>query len=265
LVNLALALAVAEPLTAAPQAVMGHRAVAVRQPPFLQPEHMGRTARLLAAAAVFGGEGGLGDDLERLVELLTNPEQDALAVLAEAEFSVRLVVDPRHPQAVVRYRSVDLPGSPVEQLHYGTPDPEPPLILREVVLNIRLFGVLAELWDHTQRYRAAMPLGTLMAVIRRDTLRANRREAKRQSLSPPGTPASVAPENENAASPAREAASTRDQSTARTNGKPGQLPTPERRRESEIPQALPYRRTGRGSPQWSDRDDEESSAAAGAP
>ena len=63
LVNLALALAVAEPLTAAPQAVMGHRVSAPRELPFRQSERMGRAARLLAAAAVFSGKGGLGDDL----------------------------------------------------------------------------------------------------------------------------------------------------------------------------------------------------------
>jgi hypothetical protein len=60
--------------------------------------------------------------------------------------------------------------------------------------------------------------------------------------------------HENAETLPGASAPTRDQSTARTNGKPG-LRTPERSGESEKFQPPPCVRTGRETPPWSDRDE----------
>ena len=71
LVNLALALAVADPITSAPRVVAGYRALIQHRPGHVMPpEHMGRAARLLTG--VFGEAGDFGGDLGQLVELLAD-------------------------------------------------------------------------------------------------------------------------------------------------------------------------------------------------
>ena len=102
LVNLALALAVADPIAAAPKVVAGYRALIRHRPQHVvRPEHTGRAARLLTG--VFGGADNLGGDLERLVELLADGVYRAINdqletdILREAGLCVELVVDPRVP------------------------------------------------------------------------------------------------------------------------------------------------------------------------
>jgi hypothetical protein len=268
LVNLALALAVADPINAAPKVVAGYRALVRHRPQHvMQPEHTGRAARLLTG--VFGGADDLGGDLERLVELLADGAYHAINdqlvtdILREAGLCVELVVDPRVPRARVTFHGFDLPddlATHTETLLYrprNTPrglsknlDPAwtflPPAtdasIIRTAILPVSLFIVLAALWDTTRRYRGETPLGEVVKQIQREAhkrkARERRRSNKRQSSpSQPDAPASATPENETAASPAREAAAARDQ-PAEADGCSVQAHPTGEREKSQSPSAL---------------------------
>ncbi len=241
LVSLALALVAADPAATAPEAVVAFRALTPHHSS-VRPVHSDLTARLLAEAGVLDAA-DFGGALERLVELVADPDRNALALLTQAELVAELTLDPRHPQAAIRCHSAEM--------RFGPPHAPPP-ILRVALLHAPLFGVLATLWDDTRRYRVDTPLGQIFAGTRRDALAANRRYFKQRSLSQLGASGSATPENETAASPGREAAATRDQSTAHTDGETGILLNPEGRRAREKSQAFSYQRTGHGSPQRSD-------------
>ncbi len=173
LINLILALAIADPITAAPAMVASYRMFVYPGPQYLQREHMGQTAHMLfgtpspseqpdpvPAVGVFGGAGGLGADLERLVELLAGSDQNALKILGESGLTVELEVASRFPQATISYFSLDLedsiaghkqefhyvPGQNTLGLRYATEAP----IVRKAILYVPLFAVLAELWADTR-------------------------------------------------------------------------------------------------------------------
>jgi hypothetical protein len=91
--------------------------------------------------------------------------------------------------------------------------------MRTATLFMPLFAVLADLSDHTKRYRYDKPLGEIMKRRGRNSRRKardRRSPTKHQSSpSPPGASVSAIPENETAASPAREAAAPNQPSTER--------------------------------------------------
>jgi hypothetical protein len=173
LVNLALALAVADPVATLPDAVAIYRAL-ICSP---SPDHESRVARLLKKAGVFEVGDSLGNNLERLVTLLADPDLNTILILNEAELSIELVADRRHPRAFFSHfvnstnytvdanvilacffdkdskiHSILAENKP--QSNHGMPPQPSPLLYHKGVLNISMFGLLADLWNHTRRCHA---------------------------------------------------------------------------------------------------------------
>jgi hypothetical protein len=182
--------------------------------------------------------------IELVVEVLSRPEAETELVSLRA-WGWHVVLAPDFPAAFVNYPDVegvctDTYGP--EHGLLGCLAPRPAAPRRTVRIPFPLIETAAHLLVDTLARQADLPLSTSDAGV---TTTSSERK----------TPA---PHH-------RGPAPTRDQSAAQTNGKPGTLLTPERSEAREKPQALPYERTSRGPPRWSDRDDKESSAAAGTP
>jgi hypothetical protein len=222
LVNLAIALAAADPITAAPKVVVGYRALVCPNPHFSYPEDRmaRRLSRLFVTAADCGGW------LEGLVNELADADNDVAEELSARGFYVDLVGDLRIPTMRASYFP-DGEASEREILLFQPQHPTPGLsrnrdpasnflatdapgaIMRTATLFMPLFVVLAELSDHTRRYRGDKPLNEILKQSQRDSRREARDRqspTKRQSSSSPPD-ASANPEDENAATPARVAAS----------------------------------------------------------
>ena len=224
LVNLALALAVAEPITTAPKMVPGYRNMLHPGPLYRRPEQIGPLSRLLfpdtihqegkhsILRGVLGGEGGLGGDLERLVELMADPDltDDQRDLLLHPGPEVNMIIGWIMPAAEVSYLDIDLEGrrmaiSYTPKLNNSIPrgrDPNwnfaPPQanapIIRRVTLTARVFAVLAELWNDTLRFRASTRMSAILSQASRDAIKAHRAFANSQPDAPSATP-----ENETAA------------------------------------------------------------------
>jgi hypothetical protein len=121
LVNLALAVTTVaapdhrgqpSPITTAVQRVTEYRNLAVRGTINITPERRGLAAQILFpgnGCDVFGGEGGLGGDLERLVDLLARDTHgSADPILSAAYLTVELILDLPFPRAVIRFRGFEL-------------------------------------------------------------------------------------------------------------------------------------------------------------
>jgi hypothetical protein len=155
LVNLALALAVADPITAGPASVRRFRALMPSGS--MRGEAGGQLARLLHAHGAFLAGTSLGISLELLVDLLSGPNEAVSELLREAAFAVRLVKDQHFPRGEVRF------GDFVVQ--YGAAKDSP--IQQEAVLAHPVFVTLGELLYTTNAYRIQTPLGEVVRHPRR--------------------------------------------------------------------------------------------------
>lgn len=290
LINLILALAIADPITAAPAMVASYRMFVYPGLQYVQRKHMGQTARMLfgtpspseqpdpvSAVGVFGGKGGLGADLEQLVELLAGPWRDALEMLQKSGLTVELEMASRFPQALVSYFSLDLPidiaghrqelryvpGQNTLGLRYAAEAP----IVRKAILPVSLFGVLAELWADTRSHNASKVKHPPPAEINHEARvfweRENRKQTARQrqqlaafALRTPNAPDSVIPDSETAESPPGrgDAAVLSDQPHETELDRRSQQPHPTGEREKSQPSSDLW--TGHSPQQWSDPNDE---------
>ncbi len=194
LVNLALALAVAKPITTAPRMVLGYRNLV----PFgglpYQPEHMGVVSHLLFGppvtdGRVFGNKGGLGADLETLIRVIASDlTQSDREWLVHSKIEVRLIVGSDTPEATLSYsdgtewdetRRLEIPYRPQysKTPHQSDPNwnfaplPAEAPIVRHSIIDARLFNILADLWTDTERFRAvtSVTAPTKSRVLRKKT------------------------------------------------------------------------------------------------
>jgi hypothetical protein len=187
LVNLTLGVAVATPLIAAPSLVRGWRGLTLAPGSLLfQPERMGWAGALLfpdsivqeghtLAGGVFGGEGGLGGDLARLIELIATIEDESMLDRLDASgLSIEFAFDPLFPRATIRWRSPELASTgqgPVELLYAPRPNtralphgldpawnflgpPSEAPISRTATVPFAVFRLLGDLWRDTIAHRA---------------------------------------------------------------------------------------------------------------
>ena len=218
LVNLVLALAVADPITKAPEIVKDFRATWRHGFADLSVEAQtafaawGLLTEDKAALGLGGGYLRLGDALESIVEILASPE--VTAPRREELFSTGLEVHLRmgSPLGALAFISESgnmgmlafcsaqqgvlsdlMPHNRLIAVHARLEAP----IERRVTLPLMLFKVMAELWSDTKEYRKIVELN-----------RRGKRAAPSLPLSDvlPGTP-----ENETAASLPGEAAAVADQ------------------------------------------------------
>jgi hypothetical protein len=156
LVSLALALAVADPITAAPASVRRFRA--------LMPSGSvlggagSHLARTLHGHGAFVAGASLGVSLERLVDLLAEPDETLRELLPQAAFAVRFVKDERFPRAEVRFGDV--------VVQYGAPKQDAP-ISQEAEVAYSVFITLGDLLQTTRAYRIQKPFGEIFRRIHR--------------------------------------------------------------------------------------------------
>jgi hypothetical protein len=105
------------------------------------------------------------------VVLLADPDSEALATLKEAELSVELVVDRRRPQVFIAYNLDDsaLVSNLISNFaransivakhdwyaNYDVPHHGRSPLHHKGVLDISMFCLLADLWNHTRKYKAS--------------------------------------------------------------------------------------------------------------
>jgi hypothetical protein len=180
LVNLLLGLAVADPATA-PSLVLGFRSLNLHpfDPSVFDPTPATKVLFTEQGAfRVFGGPGGLGGDLERLVDLLAS-DAEAATALRDADLNFEFTVDPGFPRVLVRCLG-DLSADrerPWPTLLYGprldgdaralldhpawrfmAASPATARIVRKTVLDMPVFDVLAGLWAKAAAYETAASL-----------------------------------------------------------------------------------------------------------
>jgi hypothetical protein len=129
LVNLALALAVADPIAAAPDVVAVYRALISHQPRKL--------------AGVWVGAADLGGWLEELLELLADPDNGAAGVLLARGFHLDLIRDLRMPRANIVTGGEKLTFAPPMQ-SVLSPAHASPIVLT-ATLPLSLFTALADM------------------------------------------------------------------------------------------------------------------------
>jgi hypothetical protein len=176
LVNLALALAVADPITTAPQIVSGYRDLILSSALYLRPERLEdpitgalfhQTECPVTPEGLVLVEGilssTLGSACERLIELLASAEKPLRDRLHIYGLHLELIVD-RIPSASIVYRTI---GGEEMRLSYalrqiGLPLsnnflPPPPVapLKRQVTIPFALFEVLADLWADTLARQAS--------------------------------------------------------------------------------------------------------------
>ena len=169
LVNLALAIGVADPVTSAPKVVpfyrcltspTGHSVQLKNRDPFKdisesKEKYLGQVGVFLDE--IIQKDSNLGSDLERLVDLLARNKRAAPALNA-AYFRIEFVLDTAFPQVIASYSAPDAaPGAEgkrhISYLHEQRIKSGGRPLLRKVVLDTDLFACLGELWSHTKRYR----------------------------------------------------------------------------------------------------------------
>ena len=165
LVNLALAIAVADPVTSAPTVVPFYRGLtsgtghAVRldgdTPVELKDEHWGEVGLLMRGVVREGSD--LGSDLERLVDLMAD-NQTAAPRLYDARFRIEFIPHAKFPAVTTSYvpTNVAANASSSRQFTYlrnQQIETTKPRILRKVVLDTDLFVCLGTLWSDTKRHR----------------------------------------------------------------------------------------------------------------
>ena len=177
LVNLALGLAVADPITTAPQIVSGYRELTLWDALYMRPEcledpitealfHQTGCPITPEGWVLVDGvlSGTLGSACERLIELLASPAEKPLRDrLRIYGLQLELIVD-RTPSASIVYRTI---GG--EEMHFsyllrqiGLPLsnnflPPPPVapLKRQVTIPFALFEALADLWADTLAHHAS--------------------------------------------------------------------------------------------------------------
>lgn len=120
LVNLALGVAVANPITEAAKAVLAYRSLSPLDAAHAAADDVGETTDLLfgemqpsavdgylVPKAAFSEKSTLGADLEYLINRCAQTE-NAAQILAASSFEVELIIDAEMPAAIVRYRETDL-------------------------------------------------------------------------------------------------------------------------------------------------------------
>lgn len=217
LVNLALAMTMADPITSAPEIVGGQRYSGrsaaligdfrnLELPEPLQAGRAGTLTEMLVARNVFCGEGGLGGDLERLIETFADPTLTDEQRRSLPLIQVHLTSGGIFPTALVRWEDIDgdlgstslryIPSQEVRQQHLGRREKPEAEIVTNKVLNGQYFAVLGKLWADTKRHRVGSP---------------PKPQAVSSATPIPDAPASAIPERETAASPARDTAALSDQ------------------------------------------------------
>jgi hypothetical protein len=174
LVALAIAVAVADPIAAAPRIVTGYRDMVWNTVPAIKPEHRGHATGLLEGARLFRADITAGELLAELVDLLAG-QPDVANTLRAVGWRADVEKDPRIPRIVVRYIETDLQpddgyaehrfilrprDTPVGLSRNADPawnflkssgTPHDTMLLTMSLL-VRVFVVLAELWGDTQRH-----------------------------------------------------------------------------------------------------------------
>jgi hypothetical protein len=171
LINLAIALAVNDPL-AAVKAIPAYRGLIPHRPEkhAPDPEHAGQAASLLMTNDMFNGRRAIGAELDRLLDLLT--QGDTAGTLENAGLHIEFFIELRVPRVCVRYHAFDLEddlATHTTELLYRKPntppgvsrelDPywnflPPRLITRTALIPVSLFTVMADLWADTKRHHA---------------------------------------------------------------------------------------------------------------
>ena len=200
LVNLAVALSVADPITTAPTMVAGYRGLVCAGLPMLLPEQESASIRLLVD--LLDRQSDLGTLLDKVVDFLGDPSEKHRGEAAiEAAFAVRFDTGSAWPSATIEFGRVDrgehqvsilfLPRQGVLAGHDPTNDFAPSMaaapIIRTVTLTAPFWGMLGDLWSDTQSYRLAR--GARFKEGHSPTL----------SKTQPGASSVAVPENETAA------------------------------------------------------------------
>jgi hypothetical protein len=161
LTNLAIALAVNDPLHAAEWIPLYRGLLSYRPQAHKMREDSGVAAGVLAANDLFNGMRCLGDELDRLLDVL--PNGGVARELENAGLYIEFCLERRIPRAYVGHHVFDPPDDltkPVIRWIYGRPDNSksnflsPRLITRTAAFPVSLFTVMAEQWSDTQRHHA---------------------------------------------------------------------------------------------------------------
>ena len=167
LVNLMLALAVADPITTAPRLVadyrdlidrVGHYVKVVSGTVHTEAERLGHTGLLLSDILVAGGN--LGTALERVIDLLAK-NKASQHYFTEAYFKLEFTLDPLRASCMIRYYANDVDPEVSERSReflylsrQASPSTPQLPILRKVVIDATLFSSLADLWADTLQHRS---------------------------------------------------------------------------------------------------------------
>jgi hypothetical protein len=181
LVNLAIALAVNDPLLAV-KAIPVYRSLVPDKPAqHALSSDSGQAASVLAANGLFNGKRRLGDELDRLLEML--PNGGIADALENAGLYFEFFIEQRVPRVVVGHHVFDPPDDltkPMVQWLYRRPhtpsdrafDPTfnflPPLLItRTALLPVSLFAIMANLGFGAQQNQARTARRTRPAAMMR--------------------------------------------------------------------------------------------------
>jgi hypothetical protein len=168
LTNLAIALAVHEPLLAVKFIPVYRGLIPDKPEQHATTQDSGQVASLLATNDLFNGKRRLGDELDRLLDVLAKGR--IAEELENAGLYFEFYIEQRVPRAVVGFHVFDPPDDltkPEVRWLYRRPhmssdrefDPDfrfaPRLfITRTALIPVSLFVVMSDLWLDTQRHRA---------------------------------------------------------------------------------------------------------------